>query len=29
MAENGFQRFKKEHESKQRLPKILDDIMKT
>ena len=29
MAENGFNRFKKEHESKQRLPKILDKIMKT
>jgi|TARA_R110000851_G_scaffold4633_10_gene18846 spore maturation protein CgeB len=28
IAENGFKRFKKEHESKQRLPKILNDIMK-
>lgn len=28
MSQNGFNRFKKEHESKQRLPKILDKIMK-
>jgi spore maturation protein CgeB len=28
MSQKGFERFKKEHESKQRLPKILDKIMK-
>ena len=27
ISQNGFERFKKEHESKQRLPKILDKIM--
>ena len=29
IAENGFNRFKKEHESKQRLPKVLNEIMNT
>tara|TARA_R100000008_G_C3582901_1_gene169861 strand:- start:77 stop:982 length:906 start_codon:yes stop_codon:yes gene_type:complete len=28
IAENGHERFLKEHESKQRLPKILDNILK-
>jgi spore maturation protein CgeB len=28
IALNGFKRFSKEHESKQRLPKVLDSIMK-
>ena len=29
ITQNGFNRFKQEHESKQRLPKILNRIMKT
>ena len=28
ISQKGFERFKKEHESKQRLPKVLDAIMK-